>query len=161
MLKPSLSTHCARPIITYLLLVITVMFLQPQVILILHFLPSQVKATDGRWVDAPPRSDSFVVNACDMLEAWTNGACRSSPHRVKLPTKHRYSVVGFFGPSFDSHISPLPAKNLGNASFSTDFKFPIHYGEYIANKYAASYPTQVFDEMPCEERRIHGQRGTI
>ena len=100
---------------------------------------------DGRWVEAPPREDAFIVNACDMLEAWTNGACRSSPHRVRLPTKHRYSVVAFYGPDFDSMISPLKLdKHIGDANFTYNFKFPLHYGSYCGEKWSKSFPNQKY-----------------
>lgn len=52
----------------------------------------QVKSWDGKWVEAPPVANSFVVNIGDMLELWTRGLYRATPHRVRnAANRDRYS----------------------------------------------------------------------
>lgn len=68
----------------------------------------QVKSWDGVWVDAPPLRESFVVNIGDMLELWTRGLYRATPHRVRNAAAHdRYSWPFFFDPSFDAPLGPI------------------------------------------------------
>jgi len=60
------------------------------------------------WVDAPVRQDAFVVIVGDILERFTNGALRATPHRV-LPTPHaRRSIIRFNALAPEALIQPLP-----------------------------------------------------
>jgi isopenicillin N synthase-like dioxygenase len=45
----------------------------------------QVRALDGRWVDAPSVPGALTVNAGDLLARWTGDRWRSTPHRVLPP----------------------------------------------------------------------------
>ncbi len=53
----------------------------------------------GEWFDVAPRRGAFIVNLGDMLERWTNGAFRSTRHRVvtKAHGQERFSIPFFFG----------------------------------------------------------------
>jgi len=69
----------------------------------------QIIRKDGVWIDAPKVSDdAFVVNLGDMLERYTNGAYRSTPHRVLTSDgSHRYSVPFFYEPNFEAVVECL------------------------------------------------------
>lgn len=58
----------------------------------------EVQARDGAWkpLAAPP--GEFVVNFGEMLEMWTGGAVRATPHRVIGGAEERISVPLFFNP---------------------------------------------------------------
>jgi isopenicillin N synthase-like dioxygenase len=70
----------------------------------------EVQTVDGRWIQAPPIPDTFVINLGDLMARWTNGIYRSNFHRVKNmnPDRDRYSVPFFFSPFPDSRIEPMP-----------------------------------------------------
>lgn len=71
----------------------------------------QVQSADGAWHPAPPRDDAIVINCGDMLERWSNGRYRSTPHRV-LPvagSRERYSVALFLDPDSATPIEALPS----------------------------------------------------
>lgn len=93
----------------------------------------QVQTPAGRWVDAPPIEDAFVVNVGDMLRRMTNGKLLSTPHRVINRTGlERYSVPFFFDPHVSAEIAPLPG--TGEPGFD-----PLIFGEFLKAELQASY----------------------
>jgi isopenicillin N synthase-like dioxygenase len=61
---------------------------------------------DGKWVDAPPVDDAFIVNIGEMLEYATGGYLKATKHRVFSPKApdDRVSVPFFFNPSLNSQV---------------------------------------------------------
>jgi isopenicillin N synthase-like dioxygenase len=60
------------------------------------------------WIDAPVHDDMFVVIVGDVLERFTNGVLKATPHRV-IKTRHeRNSIIRFNAVSSDTLIKPLP-----------------------------------------------------
>ena len=68
----------------------------------------QVMDKKGQWIDVPVEPGTFIVNIGDMLEAWTNGHLRSTPHRVLNLSPERFSLPYFVAANFDTVISPFP-----------------------------------------------------
>jgi isopenicillin N synthase-like dioxygenase len=69
----------------------------------------QVLNHANEWIDAPPLSDTFVVNIGDMLEKMTLGLYRSTQHRVlNSAGRDRISFPFFFDPGFHAPLSTLP-----------------------------------------------------
>ena len=67
----------------------------------------EIKNLDGNWIVAPPIPDTLVVNVGDLLARWTNGAYRSTPHRViNRSEKERLSIVLAYDPEPKTMIDP-------------------------------------------------------
>ena len=67
----------------------------------------QVLTQEDSWIDVPIDPDVFVVNIGDMLEAWSNGLLRSTPHRVLNLRPERFSLPYFVATNYDSVIKPF------------------------------------------------------
>ncbi|MGH1578355.1 isopenicillin N synthase family dioxygenase [Planktotalea sp.] len=94
----------------------------------------QVQTPDGReWIDVPPRQDAFVVNVGDMLHRLSNGALRSTPHRVINKTgRERYSCPFFYDPHVSATIKPL----IGAQTPAFE---PMVFGHFLRRELEASY----------------------
>jgi isopenicillin N synthase-like dioxygenase len=68
----------------------------------------QVMTHDDDWIDVPVDPSVYVVNIGDMLEAWTNGTFRSTPHRVLNLSKERFSMPYFVAANYHTEIRPFP-----------------------------------------------------
>lgn len=68
----------------------------------------QVMTQDNRWIDVPVDHSAYVVNIGDMLEAWSNGILKSTPHRVVNLNPERFSMPYFVAANHDTLIRPFP-----------------------------------------------------
>lgn len=68
----------------------------------------QVMSAEDHWIDVPVDPRVYVVNIGDMLEAWTNGQLRSTPHRVLNLSPERFSMPYFVAANHDTVIQPFP-----------------------------------------------------
>ncbi|CAI1550164.1 2-oxoglutarate-dependent ethylene/succinate-forming enzyme [Serratia quinivorans] len=79
----------------------------------------QVEVDEGRWIDAEPLEDSFVVNIGELLELATNGYLRATVHRVETPPagSERLSIAFFLGARLDAVVPlyQLPAALMAQA----------------------------------------------
>jgi len=94
----------------------------------------QVRADDGRWLDATPVPDSFVVNLGDMMQRWTNDLYRSNLHRVvnNRSGSDRYSMAFFYDVAYHARIEALPT--CVSAERPARYA-PITSGEHIVEMY--------------------------
>lgn len=83
----------------------------------------QAQHRDGHWIDVPPQEGSLAVNFGKVLELWTGGAIRATPHRVLGHGRERYSIPFFFEANVDAVIAPLP---LPDAQAFAPFYFGDH-----------------------------------
>ena len=65
------------------------------------------KGKDGTWLDAPV-VDAFIVIVGDILERYTNGVLRATPHRVVRRSASRRSIIRFNAVAPDAVVAPLP-----------------------------------------------------
>jgi isopenicillin N synthase-like dioxygenase len=68
----------------------------------------QVMAQNDHWIDVPVDHGAYVVNIGDMMEAWTNGILRSTPHRVINRSNERFSMPYFVAANHNAEIRPFP-----------------------------------------------------
>ena len=88
----------------------------------------------SEWIDVLPRPDAYVVNVGDMLDVWTNGAYKSTVHRViNTSGAERYSIPFFFDGNPDCRIESLAtsAEAMKGKSFTVE--------EHMLSRYAASF----------------------
>ncbi len=104
----------------------------------------QVKNCRGEWIEATPVPDTFVINIGDMLERWTRGLLKATPHRVaKSQHKNRLSAPFFFDPNFQCLVEPLnnlpgiDPKDTNNPKYANGSS--ILYGDYISAKVRANF----------------------
>ncbi|MFT7218715.1 MAG: isopenicillin N synthase-like dioxygenase [Candidatus Azotimanducaceae bacterium] len=69
----------------------------------------EVQDAAGVWHAVPPDNDAIVINSGDLMERWTNGKFRSTPHRVQpmLGDEDRYSIAMFVDPDTDTPVRVL------------------------------------------------------
>lgn len=70
----------------------------------LQFIP----ASGEGWIDAPVRPGEFVVIVGDVLERFTNGVLRATPHRVVKTAYKRMSIIRFNAMNPETIVKPLP-----------------------------------------------------
>ncbi len=102
----------------------------------------QLQAPDGGWIDAPPLPDTFVVNIGDILQRWSNGRLKSTPHRViNTSGAERYSAPFFYHAAYDTVIDRLPSgEDVPNA------EAPITAGAYMWQRFSATFAHHDEDE---------------
>ena len=122
---------------------------------------------DDEWVQVPPTPDAIVCNLGDMLERVTGGRFRSTPHRVRLPDRDRYSFPLFLDPAWDAEVTQLPGcepteRALAEAARGrwdgrSVFELDGPYGDYLLDKVARVFP-ELFDQVvrpDSVQRREH------
>ena len=100
----------------------------------------QILLKSGEWVDIAPQPDALIVNLGDMLERWTNGIYRSTPHRVlNVNGDERYSVPFFLEPNFHAVIECLPPCREEKGGEVPEKFAPATCGELLVAKHAATH----------------------
>jgi polar amino acid transport system ATP-binding protein len=105
--------------------------------------------SNGRWIDAPPVTGSFVCNIGDMLDRLTRGLYRSNPHRVRASVaRDRLSFPLFFDPNFFARMEPIA--QLAHVPLQDDratrwdqasvHAFEGTYGDYLIGKISKVFP---------------------
>lgn len=98
----------------------------------------QVRSRDGRWINAEPIEGAYLVNIGDMMERWTNGVWKSTPHRVLNRGKNfRISMPFFYEPDFYTVIRPLQ-KFVDAVGGEVRYEERI-YGTHLLNKVANNF----------------------
>jgi len=96
----------------------------------------QVQDVNGEWVNAPPIEGSLIVNVADLLSRWTNGAYKSTPHRVvNRSGKERLSLVLAYDPNPDTIID-------SSEIFGPDHQpndDPITCGDYLIWRFGRAF----------------------
>ncbi len=103
----------------------------------------QVQNCNGKWVDAPPIKDTFVVNIGEMLQIWSNNYFLATPHRViNTASRVRHSIPFFFEPNLTAKVSPLAISQelldkMNRTPVASDHS--LIYGEHMLKVYQRSF----------------------
>lgn len=96
----------------------------------------QVEDINGEWIHAPPIDGTLIVNVGDLLSRWTDGAYKSTPHRVVNQSgKERMSLVLAFDPDPDTMINAADVFDH-NIAPNED---PITCGDYLVWRFAKAF----------------------
>lgn len=87
----------------------------------------EAQSRDGQWVSVLAEPGEFIINFGEMLQMWTDGAVRVTPHRVRGSDQERISVPLFFNPNYDTNVAPL-----GSAK-------RIHAGDHLTKRFEETY----------------------
>jgi isopenicillin N synthase-like dioxygenase len=85
----------------------------------------------------------FTVFPGDILQFLTGGRLLSTPHKVRLADRERYTLAYFHEPAFGATVRPLAG---GEES--------IHYGTHFTNMFTRCYPDRVTTRRIHEEGRL-------
>ena len=72
----------------------------------------EVRLRGGGWIPVSAPPGEFIINFGEMLELWTAGRIKATPHRVVGGTQERISVPLFFNPSYDTNVAPPGAAEV-------------------------------------------------
>ena len=86
----------------------------------------EVELRDGSWLAVQAAPGRFVINFGEMLESWSGGKVRATPHRVIGTSQERLSIPLFYNPSFDTNVGAA-----GQGSISA--------GDYLSRRYRETY----------------------
>ena len=98
----------------------------------------EVQDSEGHWHEVEPESDAIVINTGDLMERWTNGRYRSTPHRVqpKIGAEDRYSIAMFVDPDTETPVKVLESC----LSPGESPRYPeVTAGEHIQERIRASH----------------------
>ena len=96
----------------------------------------QVQDINGEWIQAPPIEDTLIVNVADLLSRWTNGAYKSTPHRVVNSSgRERLSLVLAFDPDPTTMID---ARDIFGATANIK-DAPITCGDYLIWRFEKAF----------------------
>lgn len=103
----------------------------------------QLRDRDDIWhhIAAPP--GAFIINFGDMLERWTNGRYKATPHRVISPSdRHRYSIPVFINPAYDTVVETFEScLTPGDDGFA-----PITAGAYLERRFDETFTYRGADD---------------
>ncbi len=105
----------------------------------------EVQTRSGGWITPACPPGGFIVNIGDMLELWSGGRLKSTPHRVvNRSGRERYSFPYFAVPRHDVVVAPLLPPLPG---FDRP---PVHCGHWSAEIWRTNWPDETADEATPE-----------
>lgn len=87
----------------------------------------EVRKRGGGWIPVSAPPGEFVINFGEMMEMWTAGRVRATPHRVIGSDHERISVPLFFNPSYDTNVAPMGSGEV------------IKAGEHLTKRFSETY----------------------
>ncbi|WP_158971418.1 isopenicillin N synthase family dioxygenase [Chachezhania sediminis] len=96
----------------------------------------QVEDAKGEWIEAPPIPGTLLVNVADLLSRWTDGAYKSTPHRVvNASGRERMSLVLAFDPNPETLIDARGVFGPDHVPAND----PITCGDYLSWRFGKAF----------------------
>ena len=96
----------------------------------------QVQTAQGDWIHAPPIPGTLIVNVADLLARWTDGAYKSTPHRVvNASGRERLSLVLAYDPDPETIID---ARHVFGPNHAASHE-PITCGDYLVWRFGKAF----------------------
>ena len=96
----------------------------------------QVQTVDGDWIHAPPIAGTLLVNVGDLLYRWTDGAYKSTPHRVvNRSGRERLSLVLAFDPNPETQVD---ARDIYGVNYEPQ-QPAISCGDYLIWRFGKAF----------------------
>ncbi|MFG2296325.1 2-oxoglutarate and iron-dependent oxygenase domain-containing protein [Streptomyces sp. NPDC048603] len=110
------------------------------------------------WRYVTPVPKVVTVFPGDILQFLTNGTLLSTPHKVRLADRERFTLAYFHEPSFDARVQPLETDNRSDhadadapAPAPAPARETLHYGRHFTDMFMRCYPDR------ATTRRITGE----
>lgn len=96
----------------------------------------ELQMLDGTWAAVPPIEGALVVNVGDLLERWSNGRFRSTPHRViNSSGRERLSLVLAYDPNYETRLAPEAFCGPGERPKAE----PVTCGDYLMWRFRKAF----------------------
>uniref|UniRef100_H2YS76 Fe2OG dioxygenase domain-containing protein n=1 Tax=Ciona savignyi TaxID=51511 RepID=H2YS76_CIOSA len=110
----------------------------------------QIKSRDGTYIDACPIENSVLINVADLLQYWTHGDLKSTPHRILVPddplkrSAQRQSIAFFVHPNENLFVSNTLFKRdvsdtMTLRNFTKQQLENMTVGEYVTGQFSRTY----------------------
>ena len=91
----------------------------------------EVKTKDAQWIPVEPQNSDIVINVWEVLQKFTSGKLRATPHRVRWSSTERMSLPLFYNPNYDTPLISIWVDKKDKNTLTT--------GEYIEGRYNSTY----------------------
>ena len=103
-----------------------------------------IQDAGGDWIHAPPIEGTLIVNVADLLARWTDGAYKSTPHRVvNVSGRERLSLVLAYDPNPETVIDAREIFGPGHPVREE----PITCGDYLVWRFDKAFSYRKADPL--------------
>ena len=97
----------------------------------------QILDSNNEWFWPEIPDEGIMVNFGQLLERWSNGFVRATPHRVIPPlNEHRYSMPFFFSPNLEKKVVCIPTcKEINTPPLYKPVSFQEFHTSYMNRVY--------------------------
>jgi isopenicillin N synthase-like dioxygenase len=90
----------------------------------------------NRWFDVPAIPHTLVLNTGQVMEAWSGGTLKATPHVINHPEKSRYSIGFFYDCGLNTRVMPIVSMSDAMCGCKPRSKT---YGEHLETMLRANY----------------------
>jgi len=87
----------------------------------------EVRKRGGGWIPLSADPGEFIINFGEMMELWSDGVIKATPHRVVGGAAERISVPLFFNPASETNVAPMGSGKVVRAGAHLSQRFEETY----------------------------------